>query len=119
MGRNHLGESWAFGPAPRPFMNEKKVYVPLIAALTAMFLILGTSLAFASVWTDATGYAPGSTVGIFGDGMAPFEPVRVEVFFPDGSPAQSHEVAADVDGNFFDAYALPGPEAPVTGEYRV
>jgi hypothetical protein len=88
-----------------------------IAAVAAVGILSGTVLA--DVRTDQPDYAPGSTVSISGDGMQPGESVAVEVFFPDGTLAQIHYVAADTSGEFTDSYLLPGPEAPVYGTYAV
>jgi stalled ribosome alternative rescue factor ArfA len=43
----------------------------------------------------------------------------VYVYYPDGSLAQDHTVAADENGNFEDSYVLPGEDAPVAGIYKV
>ena len=69
--------------------------------------VIGVTTVLAEVRTDKFDYAPGETVAITGDGMAAGEAVLVEVFFPDESLAQSHEVAADEAGNFSDTYVLP------------
>ena len=70
----------------------KKFYVPLVAAMTAMFLMLGTMLAFATVQTDQPDYTPGSVVTISGDnsngaGYLAGEAVSVEVSGPNGYQA--------------------------------
>src|SRR3989304_10531845 len=47
MGKDHLGKSWAFGPAPRPLRRENKIYVPLIAAMTVFFTVAMLGIAWA------------------------------------------------------------------------
>ena len=91
----------------------------LTAILGVITLIAALGLADAAVYTDQADYAPGSTVSITGDGMLGGEQVEVEVFYPDGSLAQSHTVTADGAGNFSDTYVLPGDEIAVTGTYTV
>ena len=95
----------------------KKFYVPLVAAMTATFLMLGTVLAFATVQTDQYLYNFGDTVQITGDEMAAGEAVSVDVNFPDSSPAQHHEVQADEAGNFSDSFYLA--EGMPAGDYLV
>jgi uncharacterized protein (DUF2237 family) len=93
-----------------------------VAALAGMALLLALVTSrgtLADVQTDRDDYAPGETVTITGDGMAPGETVVVEVYYPDGTLAQRHEVVADENGNFTDTFVLPGPEAPVYGTYAV
>ena len=87
-------------------MTKNKFSVPLIAALTVTFLMLGTAPAIASVQTDRYLYNFGDTVQITGDGMAASEVVAVDVYFPNASLAQHHEVAADEFGNFSDSFYL-------------
>jgi uncharacterized repeat protein (TIGR01451 family) len=89
------------------------------AALVAVVMTLGliASPAHADVWTDRYVYHPGDTVSISGNGMQAGESVAVEVFFPDGSLAQHHDVPADDQGNFSDTYVLPS-DAP-SGDYVV
>jgi hypothetical protein len=65
-----------------------------------------TTVAGASVQTDRWLYAQGDTVQITGDEMLPGEAVVVDVFLPDGSLSQSHEVVADDGGAFSDTYTL-------------
>src|SRR3990170_790451 len=81
-------------------MQKKKFYVPLIAAMTVTFLMLGTSLAFASVSTDQPDYAPGSVVTISGDnsngaGYLAGETVAVSVSGPNGYAASCEGLADD------------------------
>lgn len=76
--------------------------------VTALLTVLSLSgVALADVWTDKWEYTQGETVSINGDGMWGGEAVSVEVFHPDGSLAQSHEVQADAEGNFAHTYVLP------------
>ena len=86
-------------------MSRKRFYVPLVAAMTAMFLMLGTMLAFATVQTDQPDYTPGSVVTISGDnsngaGYLAGETVSVEVSGPNGYQA-SCEGVADEAGAWF------------------
>ena len=76
----------------------KKLYVPLVAAMTAMFLMLGTVLAFATVQTDQPDYTPGSIVTISGDnsngaGYLAGEIIPVSVSGPNGYAATCEGVA--------------------------
>src|SRR5438105_3457427 len=87
-----------------------------VATLVLMIGLLATP-AFADVWTDRNVYQGGDTVLISGDGMQGGESVGVDVFLPDGSPAQHHDVAADDQGGFSDTYILP-TDAP-SGDYSV
>src|SRR3990172_5407647 len=94
------------------------------AFILALGLLVAASatcvtLVIADVWTDKPDYPPGATVTITGDGMLPGETVVVEVYFPDGTLAQSHLVEADQAGNFTDTYLLPPPEFPGVGTYAV
>lgn len=89
----------------------------LIAAAAATLVITTAAVATASVTTDSYYYNVGDTVHIMGDEMSPGEAVVVQVSYPDGSLAQSHEVAADESGNFTDTYTLP-TDAPA-GIYGV
>ena len=87
--------------------------------MTAALLFSNVATISAAVWTDQLEYSPGSLVTINGDGMNPGEGVSVDVFYPDGTLAQHHEVTADENGNFTDTYALPSADAPVEGTYTV
>jgi hypothetical protein len=76
--------------------------------IVALAVVAGSAaVASASVQTDGYNYLPGDTVSITGNEMQPLETVMVQVTFPDGSLAQQHEVAADDQGAFADAYILP------------
>src|SRR5437870_4603454 len=77
----------------------------VVAAVMTVGLIAGS--ARADVWTDRNVYQAGDTVIISGDGMQAGESVGVEVFLPDASLAQHHDVLADSQGNFSDSYTLP------------
>jgi uncharacterized repeat protein (TIGR01451 family) len=89
------------------------------SAVATLVLIIGlvAGPALADVWTDRTVYNAGDTVAISGDGMQASESVGVDVFLPDGSLAQHHDVVADDLGNFSDTYTLP-MDAP-SGDYTV
>lgn len=87
----------------------------IVAAVMTMGLIAGS--AHADVWTDRNLYQAGETVIISGDEMQAGESVAVEVFFPDASLAQHHDVLADDQGNFSDSYTLPADAPP--GDYTV
>jgi uncharacterized repeat protein (TIGR01451 family) len=87
----------------------------VVAAVMTVGLIAGS--ARADVWTDRNVYQPGDTVSISGDGMQAGESVSVDVFLPDASLAQHHDVLADGQGNFSDSYTLPS-DAP-SGDYTV
>jgi hypothetical protein len=63
-------------------------------------------LAMASVWTDKWDYDFGETVQINGNDMDPGEKVLVEVYYPNGSLAQSREISADDQGEFSDTFFL-------------
>jgi uncharacterized repeat protein (TIGR01451 family) len=84
-------------------------------AVMAVGLVVG--VARADVWTDRYVYHGGDTVAINGDGMQAGESVAVEVFLPDGSLAQHHDVAADDQGAFADSYVLATEAA--SGIYSV
>jgi uncharacterized repeat protein (TIGR01451 family) len=88
-------------------------------AVVAVFMTVGliASPARADVWTDRYVYHSGDTVTISGNGMQASESVAVEVFLPDASLAQHHDVLADDQGNFSDTYVLPS-DAP-SGIYTV
>src|SRR5438093_4989309 len=88
-------------------------------ALVAMVMTIGllAGSAKADVWTDRDVYHPGDTVAINGSEMQGGESVGVEVFLPDGSVAQHHDVQADDQGSFSDSYTLP-LDAP-SGIYSV
>jgi uncharacterized repeat protein (TIGR01451 family) len=87
----------------------------VVAVVMTVGLIAGS--AWANVWTDRNVYQAGDTVSINGDGMQAGESVGVEIFLPDASLAQHHDVAADDQGNFSDSYTLPA-DAP-SGDYTV
>jgi uncharacterized repeat protein (TIGR01451 family) len=89
------------------------------AAVVSVVMIvgLGVGSARAAVWTDRDVYQAGETVIISGDEMQAGESVAVEVFFPDASLAQHHDVPADDQGNFSDSYTLPADAPP--GDYTV
>jgi len=87
----------------------------VVAVVMTVGLIAGS--ARADVWTDRNVYQAGDTVNISGDGMQAGESVGVEVFLPDASLAQHHDVLADSQGNFSDSYTLPA-DAP-SGDYTV
>jgi uncharacterized repeat protein (TIGR01451 family) len=87
----------------------------VVAVVMTVGLIAGS--ARADVWTDRNVYQAGDTVLIGGDGMQAGESVGVEVFLPDASLAQHHDVLADSQGNFTDSYTLPA-DAP-SGDYTV
>ena len=98
----------------------RKFYVPLVAAMTAMFLMLGTMLAFATVQTDQPDYTPGSVVTISGDnsngvGYLAGEAVSVEVSGPNGYQA-SCEGLADDNGAWSCQVTLSDSDLAV-GEY--
>ena len=88
-------------------------------AVAALVLTIGLMAgpALADVWTDRNVYQGGDTVLINGDGMQAGESVGVDVFLPDGSLAQHHDVAADDAGTFSDTYTL-ALDAP-SGDYSV
>jgi hypothetical protein len=92
--------------------------VALVAVLLTVGLV-GITSVLAAIQTDKPEYAPGETVYVTGDGMAPGETVAVDIVYPDGSLAQHHEVVADDAGNFSDSYVLPPPDAAVPGTYTV
>jgi len=84
----------------------------LFTSVVVLMLLVGiTGVALANVYTDLQVYASGDTVYITGDGMNAGESVGIDVGFPDGSPSQHHDVAADDSGNFADTYVLPS-DAP-------
>jgi uncharacterized repeat protein (TIGR01451 family) len=87
----------------------------VVAVVMTVGLIAGS--ARADVWTDRNVYQAGDTVHISGDGMQAGESVGVEVFLPNASLAQHHDVSADSQGNFSDSYTLPA-DAP-SGDYTV
>ena len=92
-----------------------------LRALAVATLVLTIGLvagpALADVWTDRTVYNAGDTVSISGDGMQAGESVGVDVFLPDGSLGQHHDVLADDLGNFSDTYTLPSDAQ--SGDYSV
>src|SRR3990172_3701760 len=98
--------------------QHMKAFILALGLLVAASATCVT-LVIADVWTDKPDYPPGATVTITGDGMLPGETVVVEVYFPDGTLAQSHEVTADENGDFTDSYVLPGLDNPVVGTYTV
>ena len=80
--------------------------IRLLALTLAVAAALTVAGVLAAVQTDKRDYSPGETVSISGDGMAPVETVEVEVYLPDGSLAQRHDVLANDAGNFMDTYIL-------------
>lgn len=122
VGRNYrsLRDKW------RRYEGRRQLYEGLVQwrkwlrALPLLLLavgLLGVTTVLADVSTDKYDYVPGETVYISGDGMLPGETVAVDIYYPDGSLAQHHEVLADDAGNFSDTYVLPD-DAPV-GDYTV
>src|SRR5579862_540854 len=97
----------------------RRFVAPLGAAVTVgLAVVLGSaSLSTASIRTDMYVYAAGDTVFITGTGMSPTENVAVDVYFPDGTPAQADVVVATSTGDFSDTYVLP-TNSP-TGVYAV
>jgi hypothetical protein len=83
--------------------------IGVLFVLLAFGLVGMSSVVLAQVWTAQPAYVGGESVNISGDGMTSGETVGVEVFLPDGSRAQHHEVVADESGNFSDVYVLPDP----------
>lgn len=86
---------------------QSRKWLRALPLLLLAVALLGVTTVLADVSTDKYDYAPGETVYIFGDGMEPGETVAVDVYYPDGSLAQHHEVVADDAGNFSDTYVLP------------
>jgi hypothetical protein len=91
----------------------KRLTVLLIALLGVAF----AGPALAAVQTDKYEYTAGETVYISGDGMLAGESLNIEVYLPDSTLDQSHEVVAAEDGTFSDTYVI-GPEKPA-GVYTV
>ncbi len=82
--------------------------------------LLGLGQALAAVWTDKLDYSPGEAVTISGDnsngaGYLPGEPVRVEVWGPNGYYATC-EATADENGAWSCAVTL-WPDERAIGEY--
>jgi len=79
----------------------------LIALLGALVVVVGLAgNGQAAVSTDRWNYQAGDTVQITGDGMLAGETVGVDVSYPDASLAQHHDVSADTNGSFSDAYTI-------------
>jgi hypothetical protein len=102
---------------PRPAGGRIGATSRRAVTLAMAALFVSTTAAFAAVSTDKYLYAYGETVQINGDEMDAGETVTVEVFFPDGSLAQSHDVIAADDGTYADSFYLADGMPP--GDYRV